>query len=160
MAISRHEENDAFRIFVRNRNSSVVDQLVADINKEIEKRIDCTQCGACCRGLMINVTNDEATQLSKHLDMSTSEFKHKYIEVSNGGQFIINTIPCHFLNDNKCTVYENRFNECREFPHLNKNNFADRLFGTLIHYSICPIIFNVIEQLKIELNFFSENKNS
>jgi len=138
----------------------VIDQLVAKINTEIEKGIDCTQCGACCKGLMINVTEDEAMHLSNHLDMSTREFKDKYIEVSNGGQLIINTIPCHFLSDNKCTVYENRFNECRDFPHIKKPNFSDRLFGTLIHYSICPIVFNVVEQLKIELNFFSENKNA
>jgi hypothetical protein len=37
---------------------------------------------------------------------------------------------------------------------VNKPNFADRMFGTLMHYSICPIVFNVVEQLKFKLEFF------
>ena len=88
--------------------------------------------------------------------MTKKHFEEKYIEKSEGGMMIMNTIPCHFLNDNKCGVYENRFKECRDFPHLHKPNFNDRLFGTLIHYAICPIIFNVIEQLKIETDFFNQ----
>jgi len=80
---------------------------------------------------MINVTNEETEIVASHLAMTTNDFSNKYIEESLGGQKIINTIPCHFLSNNKCTIYENRFNECREFPHLHKPNFCDRLFGTL-----------------------------
>lgn len=105
---------------------------------------------------MINVTPEESANVAKHLKMEEVAFKAKHIEESQNGVMIMNTIPCHFLSDNKCVIYENRFNECREFPHLNKPNFSDRLFGTLIHYSICPIIFNVIEQLKIKSNFYLE----
>jgi hypothetical protein len=50
-------------------------------------------------------------------------------------------------------VYEHRFSECREFPRLDRKNFKDRLFGTLIHYAMCPIIFNVVEELKIKTGF-------
>jgi Fe-S-cluster containining protein len=102
---------------------------------------------------MINVTKNEAQLAAKHLEISVEDFKNKYIEESLAGEYIINTIPCHFLTEKKCSIYENRFNECREFPHLHKPNFNDRLFGTLIHYSICPIIYNVVEQLKIETKF-------
>jgi hypothetical protein len=66
---------------------------------------------------------------------------------------IMNSIPCGFLSENKCTVYEKRFDECREFPHLHKDNFKGRLFGTLIHYAMCPIIFNVVEELKKATGF-------
>ena len=105
---------------------------------------------------MINVTKEEAAHAASGVGISTEVFKEKYIEESTGGQWIMNTIPCHFLTDNKCSIYENRFAECRAFPHLNKPNFADRLFGTLMHYSICPIVFNVVEQLKVKLDFFPE----
>jgi hypothetical protein len=105
---------------------------------------------------MINVTESESESISSHLKMTKKHFEEKYIEKSEGGLMIMNTSPCHFLNDNKCGVYENRFKECRDFPHLHKPNFNDRLFGTLIHYAICPIIFNVIEQLKIETDFFNQ----
>ena len=152
-ASTREEENDAFRSFIRNRDEKIIDELVFKLNSVIEKKIDCTSCGACCKGLMINVTRKEAENTAQQLEMSDEDFKKKYIEESLFGKYIINTIPCHFLNEKKCTIYENRFNECREFPHLHKPNFKDRLFGTLIHYSICPIIYNVVEQLKIETKF-------
>jgi Fe-S-cluster containining protein len=134
--------------------------LVFQINHQVEKDIDCTTCGACCKGLMINVTQPESDTVAEHLQMNSVDFEEKYIEKSLGGQMIINTIPCHFLSDSKCTIYEKRFNECREFPHLHKPNFSDRLFGTLIHYSICPIIFNVVEELKTATEFFNENVNN
>jgi Fe-S-cluster containining protein len=123
------------------------------LNETVTEQIDCTQCGACCKMLMINVEPAEAESVSAHLGISTTEFKEKYIEESLQGQMIMSSIPCHFLKDKTCTVYPNRFSECREFPHLDRKNFKDRLFGTLIHYAICPIIFNVVEELKIETGF-------
>ena len=131
--------------------------MVFLLNTQIEAEIDCTSCGACCNGLMINVTEQETREVSGCLNMSQSDFKKKYIEESMGGQLILNTIPCHFLNDKKCSIYDDRFAECRNFPNLHKPNFNSRLFATLIHYSICPIIYNVVEQLKMETGFVNKN---
>ena len=66
---------------------------------------------------------------------------------------VISSIPCHFLQGTKCSIYEKRFEGCREFPHLDRANFTQRLFGTMMYYGTCPIIFNVIELLKEELEF-------
>ena len=79
--------------------------------------------------------------------------KKKDIEESAEGQLIMNTIPCHFLSGSSCNIYEDRFTECREFPHLHKPHFTSRLFGTMIYYGMCPIIFNVVEQLKDAVHF-------
>jgi len=127
--------------------------MVHEINDEVTLKIDCTQCGNCCKSLMINVTHEEADLLATHLKAPVKEITEKYIEVSEQGQMIINTIPCHFLGGTSCTIYEHRFNECREFPHLHKDNFTARLFGTFMYYAICPIIFNVVEKLKQKLDF-------
>jgi len=108
---------------------------------------------------MINVTPPEAENVANHLDLALNIFKEKYIEESQQGQMIMNTIPCHFLAGSMCTIYENRFTECREFPHLHRDNFQGRLFGTLMHYSMCPIIFNVIEELKIQTGFNTDPLN-
>lgn len=152
-AICNEEENQHFKTFLKRHNSRQVDEIVHDLNTIISPQIDCTQCGNCCRSLMINVEPDETADLSAHLNIPLNRFKDMYIEESEQGQMIINTIPCHFLNNNKCSIYEHRFNECREFPHLNKTAFTSRLFGTFMHYGRCPIVFNVIEELKIRLSF-------
>lgn len=154
-AAEREDENDDFRIFLKNMDSIEVDEVVHHLNDSITPQIDCTQCGNCCKSLMINITPDEANTLSKQLNMNLPALKEKYIEESGEGQLIMNTIPCHFLNGTSCSIYANRFTECREFPHLHKDNFTSRLFGTMQYYAMCPIIFNVVEALKISLEFNS-----
>lgn len=153
IAEEKEHENDAFRVFLKNKQSDAIDNVVHQINDKITAQIDCTQCGRCCKILMIHITEKEANNLANHLRLPVKIIKEKYIEESEMGEMIINTIPCHFLSGKSCSIYENRFNECREFPHLHKPNFTSRLFGTLMHYAICPIVFNVVEELKIQTRF-------
>lgn len=129
-------------------NANQLDELVKPLAEIITPQIDCTACGACCRSLMINVTDTDAVRMADAVEMTTLDFKKEHLEESIGGQMIMKSIPCHFLADNQCTHYEHRFTECREFPHLHRKNFKGRLFGTLVHYAMCPIIYNVVEELK------------
>jgi Fe-S-cluster containining protein len=102
---------------------------------------------------MVNINEEEADKLAQHLEMSRTALDEKYIEKGSNGMMLLNAIPCHFLLDNKCSVYEYRFAGCREFPALHLPGFKKRLFTTFMHYDRCPIIFNVVEQLKRELDF-------
>jgi Fe-S-cluster containining protein len=102
---------------------------------------------------MINVSQPEAEQLATHLQIDTKQLKDKYLEESLQGNLIMKSIPCSFLKGNKCTIYNYRFSGCREFPHLDRPHFTDRLFGTLTFYATCPIIFNVVEELKTQVGF-------
>lgn len=151
-ADTRNEENLAFRDFIRN-SSENIDAIVLEINETVEAAVDCTSCGNCCRSLMINVEQHEFRELARHLEKSPEALKADYFEESTGGQLVINTIPCHFLSDNKCTVYEFRFEGCRAFPHLREPGFATRMFGLIMHYGRCPIIYNVFEALKRRTKF-------
>lgn len=146
--------NDRFKNLLLLQRPDEVDELVLQLNAKISPQIDCTQCGNCCRSLMINVEKSDAKRLAVHLQMNVADFERKYVERSSSGLLsVMNTIPCHFLADNKCTVYEARPNECREFPGLHRPGFTARLFATFMHYGRCPIIYNVIEQLKLKLDF-------
>ncbi|CAN5766113.1 YkgJ family cysteine cluster protein [soil metagenome] len=157
LALTREKENNNFRSFIKELDTDETDKVVHDINDRISSEIDCTQCGNCCKSLMINVTGEETIALAAHLQMDVAQVKEKYIEESLGGVMIINTIPCHFLKDKCCTIYENRFTECRNFPHLDKPNLSNRLGNTMMYYGMCPIIFNVIETLKTNLGFKIEH---
>jgi Fe-S-cluster containining protein len=101
---------------------------------------------------MINVTDEEADNLAAHLQQTRTQFDDTCLE-KGGSMMVINTMPCHFLSNQKCTVYDYRFAGCREFPALHLPNFTKRLFTTFMHYNRCPIIYNVVEQLKIEIGF-------
>lgn len=102
---------------------------------------------------MVNINETEADNLSAHLALSRSQFDEQYLEKGSNGMMLLNAIPCHFLSDNKCSVYEHRFEGCREFPALHLPGFKNRSFTTFMHYDRCPIIFNVVERLKQELHF-------
>jgi hypothetical protein len=153
LAIDKTAENDDFMAFIKRLNSDEVDASVHAINLQISPQIDCTACGNCCNNLLININDDEANALSQHLQQSRESFDEKYVEKGSNGMMLMNTIPCHFLTNNKCTVYEFRFEGCREFPAMHLPNFNKRLFTTFMHYGKCPIIYNVVEQLKTETNF-------
>ncbi len=151
--LEKEEENFCFKDALSNSNSIEIDNIVHALNAEITPAIDCTACGNCCRSLMINVTQPEVENLSAYLSITEDELKETYIETSLQGSMIVNTIPCHFLKGTMCSIYEHRFAECREFPGLHKTGFTERLFATFMHYGRCPIVYNVIEQLKIKTGF-------
>ena len=149
----KEKENDRFVKCLKNMNSDALDKNVADLNKKIEQQVDCTTCGNCCKTLMINVEEHEADNVTHFLQIKRKDFDEKYIEKSESGKMIINAIPCHFLSKNVCSIYEARFAGCKEFPALHLPHFQKRLFTVFMHYSRCPIIFNVIEELKDVVGF-------
>ncbi|HYD19990.1 MAG TPA: YkgJ family cysteine cluster protein [Flavipsychrobacter sp.] len=153
LAGEREEENDHFLRSLSRHNDDQLDQLAHEINNKVSTAVDCTTCGNCCKTLVINVAQHEVKGLSDYLQQPEQDVKEKYIEESMAGNFFINSVPCHFLTDNKCTIYEGRFTECREFPHLHKPGFRKRFLGTLLHYGRCPIIYNVVEEMKLRLGF-------
>jgi len=153
LAVEKEEENDRFRVFLQSYAGEVVDELVHSLNDAVSPQVDCTECGNCCKSLMINITDAEADALAGHLQQHRAAFDAQYLEKGSNGLMIINKMPCHFLDDNQCTVYEYRFAGCREFPALHLPGFTKRLFTTFMHYDRCPIIFNVVEMLKVEMAF-------
>lgn len=102
---------------------------------------------------MIVVGERDANDLSGHLKQSREAFDAEYLEKGMNGLMIMKTMPCAFLSDNKCAVYEHRYEGCREFPALHVPDFKKRLFTIFMHYGRCPIIFNVVEALKKQLHF-------
>lgn len=153
LSADNEQENDAFTDFLKSQESHEIDKLVFSLNKKIEPAIDCTACGNCCKTLMINVTEQEAENLSNHLNQPIETVKQQYLERGLGNQYIINQMPCHFLSGTVCSIYPQRFAGCREFPALHQPQFTQRLFTVFMHYGRCPIIFNVVEALKIETGF-------
>lgn len=155
IAVEKQNENAAFIDFLKQKNTTELDNTVAALNNTITPKVDCTACGNCCKSLMIVVEEDEANALSNHRNETRAAFDHQFIEKGSNGMMLMNAIPCNFLSDNKCTVYEHRFAGCKEFPAMHLPNFKERLFTTFMHYDRCPIIFNVVEELKIATGFKS-----
>lgn len=78
----------------------------------------CHSCGSCCRLFLINLTEKELNS-GKFL---TESFNHDHFEdFASIEEYGLNILKknddesCIYLLDNKCSVYDNRPEVCRDF---------------------------------------------
>lgn len=148
------EENTDFRIFLKQQDPDKVDKIVHRINKEVTSRIDCQECGNCCIHMKPSVTESEIERLSQIKGLTNSEFTSKFVESDDFDdmQFLKDS-PCIFLKGKSCSIYNDRPEDCRSYPHTHKPEFTTRTIEMIHNYSQCPIVFHVLERLKRELNY-------
>ncbi len=147
-------ENFRFRAFLKGLDSEKVDKIVQKLNEEIVSQIDCQNCGNCCKLLSSCLSDSEIITLSKIDKVSKEDYICEFVEKddSNNKKYL-KDIPCRYLKDNSCTIYESRPLACKSYPHTQKKNFTSRTIKMIENYEICPIVFNLYELLKLELNF-------
>lgn len=153
LAVERKAENLRFINFLKDKESRYIDHLILELNQYFSREIDCTRCGNCCTKLRPILAESDIDQLIRVKRMSRTKFKKDFVEMDNDGDMLFKNLPCSFLKNRKCTIYQQRPEDCRTYPNLNKIGFIDRIYGILENYSICPIVFNVIEALKERLDF-------
>lgn len=147
------EENFRFRRFLKNQDPEEVDKVVHQLHNRITNQIDCTECGNCCNSLRPGVTNQEIERLAGMDGMKPRDFEDEFVEEDSGQDKCLKDTPCKYLKDKKCTIYSQRPNACKSYPHTHKPKFTSRTFVMIQNYGICPIVFNLMEELKRELRF-------
>jgi len=103
---------------------NMVAHSVAKTREEFEKAVplmlgileffECKRCARCCRGIPVNLTDEEVATLCKHLRITAEEFDSRFIDHRALALYIKS--PCPFLDGNRCTVYERRPLVCRLYP--------------------------------------------
>ena len=147
------DSNFRFRSLLKGQDSRKIDNIVHQLYQDYSSKIDCTKCGNCCTKLKPLIHKKDILVLAKIMNQSSIAFKSEYIMTDSDNDMFFKHLPCTFLKDNKCTIYDSRPLDCRSFPHLHKKEFISRLFGVIDYYSICPIVFNVFEDLKTKLYY-------
>lgn len=153
LAQEKEEENFNFENYLKGCNHHEVDKTVHKLNKKYLEEYDCTECGNCCKKLAPALSLEETEDLARHLKISYEEFKKKYIERETAEGILFKDRVCPFLDENKCSVYECRPEVCRSYPHLHKDNINHRLLNLINNTFICPIVYNIMEDLKIIFKF-------
>src|SRR5579862_5599800 len=129
---ARHNEADdlRFRTFLKvglDLSNAELDAIVRETTDEVWKQIDCTTCAHCCRTLQIVVDSKDIRRLSARLGMTPLQFSRRYVQVAEDRTKHFASTPCPFLGaDNRCTVYEDRPQACRDFPYLHEKGFRQR----------------------------------
>jgi Fe-S-cluster containining protein len=141
------DENWEFRSWLKQYAPNDIDGLVKNLSQKYFGLIDCTQCANCCRSLQVEFKKSELHTIAKTLGQSIEAFQKQFM--SEG---MVNP-PCPMINGKLCSIYENRPEVCRSFPHLEQPGFTSRLIGVIDNVAICPIAFNAFEEMKAKLEW-------
>lgn len=149
LAQDREHENVTFRTWLKSADDDRIDRIVHKLNEEVSSQIDCCACANCCRSSYVEVREKDIRRLTEALGKTRAAVIREHLDFNvEEKSYWLKGLPCKFLTDSKCSIYEARPDDCRSFPHLHKKDFTYRLLGVLENCSVCPIVYNVYEQLK------------
>jgi uncharacterized protein len=151
-AKDKHKENKKFFSILRKKPPKDLDTQMRDIHQEEFSRTNCLTCSNCCKTTGPLFTHKDIERISKHFRMKPGKFIETYLRVDEDNDHVLQEVPCTFLGaDNYCSIYEVRPKACREYPHTDRRDFHKISNLTLKNTSICPAVFNIVEEMKIRL---------
>jgi Fe-S-cluster containining protein len=112
---------------------------------------DCLTCANCCRTMTPTFTEKDLLRIAPHFNLSVDAFKTKWLHYEKSDQDWVNKKqPCQFLNlnDNKCSIYAIRPEDCAKFPHHQKKNMDDYMHVFKQNIKYCPATFAWVEHMK------------
>ena len=152
MAAKKEQENLRFRQFLKGSEDDLdIDRRVAEITERVWAGIDCTTCANCCREMKPTFSEEDVSRVAGRLGMDLQQFINTYLQKTEPGEskpWETRITPCPFLKGNLCSIYEDRPGDCRDYPHLYWPDFVSRTWAMIERTFTCPIVFEVMEELK------------
>jgi Fe-S-cluster containining protein len=148
-AQDQKKENQAFFKKLKVRPPKKLDELFHTIHDEAFKETDCLACANCCKTTSPIFYQRDIERTAKAVKLKPGEFIQKYLFMDEDGDFVLKQAPCAFLDaENNCTIYEDRPNACREYPHTNRKKMQQILDLTYRNTLVCPAVLKIVEALK------------
>jgi hypothetical protein len=159
LAEEKEDENWKFRAFLKHHccmSDAQLEERVFELTRRVWAGIDCTACANCCKHINPTFSEDEVDRLARRLGMERQQFIDAYLQATEAGRdnpWKTRTTPCPFLKDNRCSVYEDRPGDCSGYPYLYESEFRSRTIAMIERTFTCPIVFEVMEELKKSVRF-------
>ena len=148
-ATAKKSENKKFLDKLKKQKPKDLDIICNQYHEEVFENIDCLKCANCCSSTGPLFLDKDIDRLAKHLRIRPSEFTENYLRIDEDNDYVFKSVPCPFLGTDKyCSVYESRPNACREFPHTQQRNMAQKMSITYLNTMICPAVYLIVEELK------------
>ena len=148
-ATAKKSENKKFLDKLKKQKPKDLDIICNQYHEKVFENIDCLKCANCCSSTGPLFLDKDIDRLAKHLRIRPSEFTENYLRIDEDNDYVFKSVPCPFLGTDKyCSVYESRPNACREFPHTQQRNMAQKMSITYLNTMICPAVYLVVEKLK------------
>ena len=142
------EHQKQYKQFLQRADKNDVLKQLPALHTEAFSKIDCLQCGNCCKNYSPRFKTTDIKRISKHLKMKEGAFIETYLNLDADGDYVAKTAPCPFLgNDNYCSIYEERPGDCARYPYTDEDILLKRPHLTQKNSTVCPIVHFVLERL-------------
>jgi uncharacterized protein len=142
------ERQKLYKQYLQRANKNVVLKALPALHDEAFSKIDCLQCGNCCKGYSPRFKTPDIKRIARHLKMKEGDLINQYLKVDEDGDYVMQNQPCAFLGaDNYCSIYEVRPSDCERFPYTDEDVILKRPNITLKNSSFCPAVYYVLEKL-------------
>jgi len=83
--------------------------------------------------------------------------KEKYVRdnlTEHYGEYYFKNRKCQFLDENSnCKIEKCLPRTCKEYPYTNKEERLFSLASIVANASVCPVVYEILEELKKEYHF-------
>jgi len=142
------EHQKLYKNYLNRANKNAVLKALPDLHEEAFSKIDCLQCGNCCKGYSPRFKTPDIKRIAKHLKMKDGDLINNYLRVDEDGDYVMRSTPCSFLGaDNYCSIYDVRPSDCERFPYTDEDVILKRPVITLKNSTFCPAVYYVLEKL-------------
>ncbi|HEV9035420.1 MAG TPA: YkgJ family cysteine cluster protein [Puia sp.] len=151
------ENRRRMRVFLtrlEKKSPRGLDRLKLDSDKGAWLRTDCLDCANCCKTMSPTYTRKDIRRISRHLGMTESAFREKWLYKDKSGDWMNVKQPCQFLDTrtNLCSIYAVRPRDCAGFPHhTTKKMNADYMHMFKQNVEYCPATYRLVESLMEKL---------
>jgi len=159
-ALRLEEENNEFRAFLKNHpDNDKLDARFLALHKEMFADYDCCTCSNCCKKFTISLDNNELRRIAYNLGMNEYDFGMTYLTDADpfaGRPYHFKEVPCVFLDANgRCEIQDCKPDVCVGFPYTDHPERLYDMHATIERAEACPIIFEILERLKVMYEFAS-----
>ena len=152
LAKTAEKANKKFFQKLKRSKPANLDAIVHQLHDEVFEKIHCIECANCCKTTSPVFKQKDIDKLSRHFKIPAANFIDKFLWIDEDEDYVLKTAPCPFLGkDNFCTVYENRPEACREYPHTNRKKIHKILELTLKNTMVCPAVYQIVEGMKAKM---------
>lgn len=152
-ALVKQKEYKKFLDGFKKKPPKNLDYVVQETHDEVFEKIDCMDCGNCCRTTGPMYTDKDIERISKHLKMKSADFEAQFLRVDEDKDIVLKELPCYFLNeDNSCSIYDVRPKACREYPHTDRKKIFQITDIMIKNTEVCPAALDFVEKLMVKIN--------
>ena len=96
-----------YKQYLQRAEKNKVLKALPDLHEQAFEKVNCLECGNCCKGYSPRFKTPDIKRIAKHLKMKDGDLINQYLRVDEEGDYVMRTTPCSFLgDDNYCSIYE------------------------------------------------------